>query len=116
MIDNTTPIRSSLSAKSVTRSGLGAHRQNVPVTNRLPVRVVPKDATNAAQHLILIQIETATAEHELSTERMNIYNAQTELLSKGMAIAWLKLNTYIWNLGKYMNSCMNSYVYEFIDI
>ena len=92
MIDNTTPIRSSVSAKSVTRSG--AHRQHVRVTNRRRV-LVPKDATDAAQHLILIQIETATAEHELSTESMNIYNAQTELLSKRMAIAWLKLNTYI---------------------
>ena len=86
MIDNTTPIRPSLRARSVTRSG--THQQHV--TDRR--RIVPTDATDAAQQLIRFQIATATAEHELRTEGMHIDNAETELWSERLAIARLKLD------------------------
>ncbi len=87
MIDNTTPIRPSLRARSVTRSG--THQQHV--TERR--RIVTPDATDAAQQLIRFQIATATAEHELRTEGMHIDNAETELRSERLAIARLKLDT-----------------------
>ena len=87
MIDNTTPIRPSLRARSVTRSG--THQQHV--TERR--RIVTPDATDAAQQLIRFQIATATAEHELRTEGIHIDNAETELRSERLAIARLKLDT-----------------------
>ena len=87
MIDNTTPIRPSLRARSVTRSG--THQQHV--TERR--RIVTTDATDAAQQLIRFQIATATAEHELRTEGIHIDNAETELRSERLAIARLKLDT-----------------------
>ena len=87
LIDNTRPIRSSLRARSVTRSV--THQQHV--TDRR--RIVPTAATDAAQQQIRFQIETATAEHELRTEGMHIDNAETELRSERMAIARLKLDT-----------------------
>ena len=83
----TQPIRPSLRARSVIRSG--KHQQYV--TNRR--LVVPTDAADTAQHPIRFQIETATNKHELGTERMHIDNAETELQSKRMAIARLKLDT-----------------------